>query len=313
MDLLPYNGTWITCGSYALLNIAGLNPRHLIAVENSAGATFGMASLGAEWDYTRLLTPVRDFTCGVERCASFWGLHLEREETESLQDVLEKPIQKDIKGYLIGPINMVKLVYLPVAQQYTNSDHFIAVRKTEQEKYCLIDSEGVIFLIDDIYRFCSMISGKGIPESEGRLNIWAVRMISDPCDPKTLISHTIETASANFRYALETGQGPGAFLKCNEVIGNTDESHWRISLGFDFDYLIQRRLMMKELIGAMKKLNRKCSYNELEMTLDKQIECAGFARYGLQYRDYGLLSDQLILLSEEEKILSECWEAWTAL
>lgn len=312
MDLLPYNGTWIVCGAYSLLNTAGLDPRYLIAVENSAGATFGMASMGAEWSYTRLLTPVRDFTYGVERCASLWGLHLEREEASSLQDVLENSTQKDIKGYLIGPINMTKLMYLPMAQQYTNSDHFIAVRKIAHGKYCLIDSEGVIFLIHDIQKFCSMISGKGIPESEGRLNIWAVSMISDPCDLETLVSHTIETASANFRYALEIGQGPDAFLKCNEVIGNTDDSHWRISLGYDFDYLIQRRLMMKGFINDMKKVNGNDSFFELEATLDTQIECAGYARYALQHRDYGLLSDQLILLSEEEKHLSEQWEAWTA-
>ena len=35
MVRLPYNGTWVTCGSYAFLNGTGLPLDNLIPVENS--------------------------------------------------------------------------------------------------------------------------------------------------------------------------------------------------------------------------------------------------------------------------------------
>lgn len=68
-----YNGTWITCGSYAFLHAAGLDKKLLLSVENSAGVSFGMASMQEAWDYTQLLTPAFDFHAGIDAAAPLWG------------------------------------------------------------------------------------------------------------------------------------------------------------------------------------------------------------------------------------------------
>lgn len=77
MEQIPYNGTWITCGAYALIHAANLGYQYMFPAENCVGATFGVASLESEWGYIRILTPIFDFHCGIDESAYLWGIDIE--------------------------------------------------------------------------------------------------------------------------------------------------------------------------------------------------------------------------------------------
>lgn len=309
MERFPYNGTWITCGSYAFLNAADLERYLLIDVENSSGATFGMCCMGTEWDYTRLLTPIRDFHCGIDKAAPIWGIAIRHEEYDVFDNFIYQHQNDGASGYVIGPINMANLRYLPLSQQYHCADHYIALKLDTQGQARLIDSEGIVGMNIDDRQLRMMISGKGIPESKGKIHARSVFSQFPSYSAEERIAYTIRKGAENLNYAKAIGQGPKAFLHCAEVISSAQSNLWRAAFEYDLDYVIQRRLMMQKLIRDAQIICR-CSVNdELQMLLHRQMETTAVCKYALSH-NMEVISP-LSELAELEDELTQRWEEWS--
>lgn len=304
MEPLPYNGSWITCGSYAFLHAAGLNPKLLLSIENSAGATFGTASMREAWDYTRLLTPAFDFHAGINAAAPLWGVTLERYVCGGFKEFIDVYGAKP-GSYLAGPVNMAGLHYLPLAVQYHCADHYVALHM--ENGWTLVDSEGVPGLRVSVDELNDILTGRGIPESGGELHIRRVRRTGEMASFVERAIFTIKKGSSNLKRAKQIGEGPQAFLKCAATIARTPAVLWREAFSYDLDYIVQRRLMMLRLLESLSGNPRFEVDPRLPDLIGRQIETVAGAKAALGRED---LAGYLYRLSEMEDALTQQWEVW---
>lgn len=307
MELPLYSGTWITCGAYAFLHGAELDGKLLLPIENSAGASFGMASMQDAWEYTRLLTPAFDFHDGIDAAAPLWGVALEHSVWDSFEAFLytcgEEP-----GNYLVGPVNMAGLRYLPLAGQYRYADHYIALCR--RDKWTLVDSEGIpgLHVLPD--ELCELLTGRGIPESGGKLHIRRVRRVGEVASCLERAIFTIEKAASNFRRTEQRGDGPRAFLHCVAAIAHSAPVLWREPLRYDLDYTIQRRVMMLRLLESISGDAHFQVDTRLSELIGQQIKVLIQAKALLRGEAYGRLEDSLRQVSELEETLTRQWEVW---
>lgn len=309
MEQIPYNGTWITCGSYALIHAANLGYQYMLPAENCAGATFGVASLESEWGYTRILTPIFDFNCGIDESAYLWGIDIEHYICNNFEEYRLKYDKDKNANYVIGPINMAALRYLPLSQQYYCSDHYIALLKRGENCY-IKDSEGVPYLKITTAKLNDLLVGGGIPESGGRLHIRKILCNSKIFPSREWIAYALKKGNANLKKAKELKQGPEAFKKCKEIIQNAVPALWEESLIYSLNHIAQRRLMIQRLI---KRINDDTAFEvegKLEVLLDKQIMITANAKYELAKKNLRNVCTCLTQLYETEDELTEKWDVW---
>lgn len=304
-----YNGTWITCGSYAFLHAAGLDKKLLLSVENSAGVSFGMASMQEAWDYTQLLTPAFDFHAGIDAAAPLWGVALEHNVCDGFAEFIAA-YGAEPGDYLVGPVNMTGLRYLPLAGQYHYADHYVVLRR--ESGWTLVDSEGVLGLPILTDELNDILTGRGIPESGGKLHIRRVRRMGEMASFPERAVFTIEKGASNLKRAKQRGQGPQAFLKCATAIAQSAPVLWREGLSYDLDYTTQRRLMILRFLGSISGNPRFEVDPRLPELIGRQIQAVLRAKAMLRREDYALLSDCLYRLGELEETLTQQWEVWVS-
>lgn len=304
-----YRGTWITCGSYAFLHAAGLDKKLLLSIENSAGVPFGMASMQEAWDYTRLLTPAFDFHAGIDAAALLWGVVLEHYVCGSFAEFIDAH-GAEPGNYLVGPVNMTGLRYLPLAGQYHHADHYIALHR--ESGWTLVDSEGIPGLPILVDELNDILTGRGIPESGGKLHIRRVRRMGEMVSFSERAIFTIEKGASNLKRAKQHGKGPQAFLKCAAAIAQSVPVLWREALSYDLDYTTQRRLMVLRFLESISGHSQFEVDPRLPKLIGQQIEAVLRAKVMLRQEDYALLSDCLYRLSEMEEILTRQWEVWVS-
>lgn len=307
MELPPYNGSWITCGSYAFLHAAGLDPKLLLPIENSAGASFGAASMREAWDHTRLLTPAFDFHAGIDAAAPLWGVTLEHYVYGSFAEFINA-CGAEPGNYLAGPVNMAALRYLPLAAQYRRADHYVALHM--ESGWTLADSEGVPGLRVSAEELDDILTGRGIPESGGQLHIRRVRRTGETASFTERAVFTIKKGASNLRRAKQIGEGPQAFLKCAATITQSPVVLWREAFSYDLDYIVQRRLMMLQLLNDLSGNSGFEVDSRLPELIGRQIEAVTGAKEALRREDLSLLSGCLYRLSEMEEALTQQWEVW---
>lgn len=311
MNYTAYSGNWIACGSYALIHAAGLHHSILIPLENSTGASFGVKCMGLDYFGNRMLTVFRDFHYGIDEAAPLWGIHMKRLDGAKKEEVEEALRDPYVDRAVIGPISMVGLSYLPLSQQYRCADHFFACIRADKERWQLIDSEGVPGLLLTPERIISMLSVQNIPESYGR---YTARVIADVNVSETVesreacIRYTLETAYANLREARRDGQGYKAFQRCGEVVRNMPAGKC-ISLIYDVDYLIQRKIMFLKLLQETEYHRVAAVSPDIIAEINRFIETAGTLRGELSYGD--TVSQYLFdSLAEAEDRITLKWEEW---
>ncbi len=311
MNYTTYSGSWIVCGSYALVYAANLCYDTLIPLENSTGASFGVSCEGLDYFGTRMLSVFRDFHYGVDKAAPLWGLQMKRVDgvtKEAIAELLRDPY---IDRVVLGPVSMVGLVYLPLSQQYRCADHYIACIRESKDLWRLIDSEGVPGLLLTPEKIINMLSVQNIPEACGRFTARAVINVnvSETAESRdSRIRYTLETAHINLRDARENGQGYRAFQRCGELVQNISAKR-HISLVYDVDYLIQRKIMLLKLLQETEHHQVATVSPYIIGEVNRFIETAGTLRGELSYG--GTVSQYLFnRLAETEDRITLNWEEW---
>lgn len=310
MGRLPYNGTWVVCGTYAFLNGSGLSANYLLPVENSTGTSWGMSSLEADYEYTRILTPFREFSSGIDEAAPLWGIELQHTEYNSSDELSLEDFPEEV-AVIIGPINMGNLSYLPLSRQYKLADHFIVVRRGKRnEKLLLTDSERIVGRYADFKSLKTMLSVQGIPEAKGMLHLRKVIGVNEPASQTEIAEHTIKKAMRNLKDAENGGQGFKAFLRCRDTIREVKIVNCRSSLNYNLVYVIQRRLMVERFLDSLKEFDRFLADDRLYNDLSLQIEQAARCRMALMNEDKGEICEYLEKLSDSEKQFTYHWEEY---
>lgn len=311
MNYTIYSGNWIVCGSYALIHAADLPYSDLIPLENSTGASFGISSKGLDCGGTRMLSVFRDFHYGIDKAAPLWGIQMNRVDGVAKEEIEELMRNPYIDRIVIGPVSMVGLVYLPLSQQYRCADHFVACIRKNNDTWQLIDSEGVPGLLLTSEKIINMLSIQNIPEACGRYTARAIINVNASKTAEnrdTRVRYTLETAYANLRQAREEGQGHRAFQKCRELIQNMPAGN-RISLIYDVDYLIQRKIMLLKLLQEAQNCKIAAVSSGMIAEINCFIETAGALRGELNYG--GAVSLQLFdRLAASEDNITLNWEEW---
>lgn len=247
--------TWIVCGSYATVHAAQLEAGDLIALENSTGASFGLACYGDRFDYTRMLTPYRDFHAGIDDALKLWGIQANRFEFDNKTDIplfLDKHPNMDC---VLGPLNMACIRYLPRCTQYRYADHTICVRALSEGKYYIVDSEGIPGIVLNTQELLSMLSVAEIPEARGKFILRLIFHPSSPLPRREIFLATLNKAYDNLLSAEADGEGSFALHRCAELMRETHMSRWKTSLLYSLGDLSQRKMMFVHLANNLRRAN----------------------------------------------------------
>lgn len=310
MDILPYRGTWITCGSYALLHALQERKIDLIDLENSTGTPFGIACMEEDYECMRMLTVFRDFNEGIDQAAKLWGIEVQRLDADSKDELYAFLEDKTKKSFLLGPVSMACLTYLPLSIQYKCADHYIALLRLNENEFQLIDSEGVISLKITVNELMEKLFVNDIPEAKGKITIREVCRKGEAVSRSYLLAHTFETACRNLKEAEKNGQGSEAILRCMKTMKCIPEIKWKEGSLYDFDYFIQRKLMLGKLIERMREQIKIAVNPYLEQLLFRQITNSAKIRSGICHRNWRLLEDEFRWLAEDEYRLAIKLEEW---
>lgn len=310
MECFSFERTWITCGSYALIHAAELPETCLLELENMAGATFGLACQGAKYGYTRVLTPMWDFNAGIDLAAPLWGLELQRFDTASPDEMMDFLSRYPGSRFVLGPISMVGLWYLPMCSQYKGADHFIMVQNLDDSRYLVVDSEGVPGIVVNSDQLKSLLQIRDIPEAQGMLTSRRVVSKGPFVTTEDRLRFTWAQAGNHLCDAQRLGQGYHGVLECARIVRTAPPACWSASLQYSLGDLIQRKRMFQMLANNTNLLPGISVNPELPELLERQIDATGQA-YGMILRkDCCGCALQLELLAEEEKMLADKWKDW---
>ena len=154
-----------------------------------------------------------------------------------------------------------------------------------------------------------ILTGRGIPESGGKLHIRRVRRMGEMASFPERAVFTIEKGASNLKRAKQRGQGPQAFLKCATAIAQSAPVLWREGLSYDLDYTTQ---MILRFLGSISGNPRFEVDPRLPELIGRQIQAVLRAKAMLRREDYALLSDCLYRLGELEETLTQQWEVWVS-
>lgn len=296
--------TWITCASYALIHVIENKEIDVVELENSTGVPFGVASYSDQYHCTRMLTPYRAFWDGIDSIQRVWGIRLEHKSTPDSFQLLSFIHSIGEQNFLLGPINMSALYYLPLSSQYKCADHYVALHLKENGMY-LIDSEGIPYMRisdEDLKRILSISE---ILEARELFHVGYVLQTSMLPSKEERLYETVKIAENCFKAAEENGQGGKAFLLCKRVMKELPASRWVASIRYDLSYYMQRKYML--LMMDQEGIFLSSAFKE---HIREQIHNVSKTLHFLSERSYSKAIIEMEALSEKETIIPYRWKEW---
>lgn len=277
----PFRGAEVCCGTYACINyleeIKEFGVVDYKSFEIATSVPFGICYKKRP-HHDRMLTPVCDPNSGINRAASIYGYQMEQHDFQNIEDLIDWLKEKLVQApVILGPVNMERLVYLPMAGIYKAIDHYIVLSWLSQEQVVIIDSEGTGRIRCTYENLEKWISIHDIPEARQKLTVR--RLIRERSVSKEIIvEQSWMGAIGNYR-CIEMSGG-NAFLQCARTVKQVPAYLWKNSLLYDIAVLNQRKLLLELLLEQAKQLenskySRHIRWTKLEGTLKKQIVMLG--------------------------------------
>lgn len=297
--------TWITCASYALLNILNCSDIDVVELENSTGVTFGVASYSEQYHCTRMLTPYRTFWDGLESVRNAFGIHLECFSFSDGEELIKFIHAAKDKSFIIGPLNMSSLYYLPVCSQYKCADHYIALHMKGDDMY-LTDPEGIPHMRIYEADLKRILNINDIMEAKGKFHAAFISHRDPMPDNIERASVILKSAGKVFCEAEQNGQGGNAFLICRRIMKEVPASRWAAMLYYDLNYYMQRKYMF--LMADNENIFLKSEFKEhIAHQIAVTRKCLSF----FPEKAYLNAADMMPLLFEEETKIPYKWKEWT--
>ena len=285
--------TGAMCGSYAISQ--AVNENITAAIELCSGVPFGVSSMKDQYGYSRILTVYRDFNASIDETAPLFGIKIQRLDFDNPEDFVRllESMTEDEK-FILGPVNMSYLKYLPLYMQYKAADHYLTFLKFNGSLF-ISDSEGVpLRAVSSPEELLLMLSIKDIPESSGKFTVRKILSYSkDRIHSEEIRRHTLSMAIKNFYEAEVSGNGSKSFEVIDEVLHNVHAVKWSVSLYISIGNYIQRKIIAGEFFE---------SFGEVSAYFKQAVFEAGYIRMLIRNKQYKGISEWLLKLSQTEKI-----------
>lgn len=285
--------TGAMCGSYAFAQALRDHTLNIHLLEMSSGTPFGVASLGENFGFARILTVYKDFSEGICNAAPYFGISVDRMNFDSPEDTANEIFTlREHETIVCGPVNMSCLAYLPLSLQYRAADHFVTFFRNS--KVFVSDSEGmpamVIHSADELAR---MLSVNEVPEAKSIFSLWRLsRTICASADIHTFI---LETAAENICEAERHGQGSKAFVNVANLTKVIHPVKWSVPLCVNLGHYIFRKILADTLFRRLTLSEKLNSLNS------EAINTAGILRLYIRRKEYGKIDSMLMKLADIEK------------
>lgn len=245
--IAEFLGNQICCGSYAFLNLVGGSLGDIDLFEISTSVPFGILHKRYP-KFDHLLTPFCDPNRGLDKAISAWGYQLEHQSFMSADETVRFLSRELMRGesVMVGPVDMGHLYYQPLINLYRRLDHYIVVTGIDGNCIEILDSEGIICERCSYEIMGKMLSVKDIPEASGLFHVRKA-MKEKTSDISGIVKLSLSLAEENIAACLESQDGKEAFLSCSQYLSDVPFYQWRITLLYDFSYIMQRKLLHKKL------------------------------------------------------------------
>lgn len=257
-----YNGFGAWCAAYAFLNTTQCSDVTPELYELLSGVPFGIKYNPD--NKSRLLSPFIEPCLRVNDVSKMLGYSAKLSKFKEISEAVYFLSSMDCgKRVMIGPIDMGHLAYLPLNMYYIKQSHYISVEKQKDDKYCVTDSEGILLSVCSQEYLSGIINVSDIPESENNINIWEFELSANRIKTSEYADIIRCEACKNLVNAEEAGQGSNAILQCADLLEYTDSSCSDLRLYYEFNYVLQRKLLAHGRFRCHNKYQTKI--------LEKQI------------------------------------------
>ncbi len=244
-------GNEICCGSYACLNAMKDTRISLKLFEISTSVPFGIKHIRNS-TFDHLLTTWCDPNIGIDKAVPLWGYQQKKEQFQNKKDAYSYLKEEVLKNpVVLGPIDMGALVYLPISSVYRRMDHYIVLWGEDGRIFCE-DSEGLVDLELTDEQLLHLLSVDKILEARGEVCVRSFFQIQN-YDIVEVLEKSMIYAQENWKDAEKAGQGSKAFLDCYVYLATWDVQLWRLSLLYDLNYLIQRKMLQQKLLQELHR------------------------------------------------------------
>lgn len=264
MKRLPYCGFGAWCAAYAFLNTTQCRRVTPKLYELLSGVPFGIA-FHTRYP-SRILVPFAEPYNEVETVAHVLGYKAtahKYDDVSSAMDFLSglPPHSK----VMIGPINMGFLDYLPQNMFYMNQSHYISVKKQEDGKYRITDSECALAVSCTDEHLRKIISPKDIPEANGAVYVWRFKRAGDGYPKEEFVSIIKGVAYENLSKAEKAGHGSLAVKRCAEFLSAMDIDGRQLRICYDINYLLQRKLLAEGCCAIWSAYQKKIIEKQIDV------------------------------------------------
>jgi len=175
-----YLGKITSCHTQAIFNayFSSSNYDKYLLFEILTTNSFGVQYISN--DPNRILDSYLDFDLGLDRAFELLNMDYRISYNKSIKNSLKK--LRDWLKYdnvVVGPLNMEDLPYLYYPQLYKNLDHYLVVKKYENNKIYLLDLEGIASVSINEKDFIKAWSGDNIIEGRGKYIMRQILKSSD--------------------------------------------------------------------------------------------------------------------------------------
>lgn len=306
-----FYGNYTYCATYAVFD-SGIDTKGISKnkFEMLSSVPFGIVH-GKEYAH-RLISPVYEPLDGIKRaCGILNKRYIEKgfDDKNDARDFLLKRL--NCGPVVIGPVEMSKLNYIPLSRIYEKVPHYISLYKDENNVIRVNDSEGIMGQALPIEEFMMMWNSVNLMESDYIYTVGYIESEEKLPDEKDQVIKSTLNCCENLEFARKIKQGPMAFEKLWETIGNIADKQYKNHLFFDLEIFIQRKYLMLSFIQWIEKYI-VCDSDRIEDIVKEQIYLAAqinnSVRNGSMNKDYHLFHRLGILEDDLTNIFGEVCE-----
>lgn len=256
---MRFYGNEICCASYACLNTIEDKSIPLSLFELTTGVPFGVCHAGNE-HFDRILTTYKDPNKGIDHALTLWGYSACRADCQTSYQAVRiiKEWLYHFNRVIVGPLDMGKLPYYPMASLLQHMDHYIVLRPWSSECVLCIDSEGWVGYPLTYQSLINCLAVDDIPESCGNITIRHVVKMHD-WNIGDIVDASILIIRDNLLSAEQEGAGAQAFLDSLEYLNARPRYRWKLPLMYDIQYLKQRKQLFLWYVGILCTESSKLS------------------------------------------------------
>lgn len=307
-------GNSICCGTYSIIQIIESNI-DVDLFELTTGVPFGIKGSIEEG---RLLTTFVNPNYGLEIGMNIWGIKGKKYHYKDKERAWEKfcDMFKLDRNIIIGPLDMLRLSYIPLSTMYIGMDHYVSIQKHDDYHVLVKDSEGYLAVPVDLDTLFKMWDICNVIEAEGEYCFRTVDIIPGRhMERKKLLQKAYKLMRRNVCWAEAACYGSHTFSRIVKYVENDINTGWRTGLMYDFTHLLQRKVITKQMLEELMSYDEEMQYDRLLSYIDNQLDILPFLYKDVEegrtpsrclMNDMGIIEKEIYKFLKEQKSVGIC-------